>query len=737
MTLTLTPAERRNSRLIALLLAAACALSSYAVPTTGGREDTGLRLTDSSSGRTLISPNGATIVSDTTARTDVTITPAEGGMDISVTYTNPGATPLSLGAINIGGIRLGNTITQKEFHFDVHDRVINSGGQQGTYGSPSYPDGAYSPVVVFSDDNYTFGASLCYPLEDYDHSVDMFLQSKPATSWGGGPNWQVSFRIWGQLPAGASRTYKATIRFADKNTHWLETLKPYRDYFHALYGDVRYQRDPRPVRTFAIAYSEYITAGNPRGFYNPNLDPSHNGYGPWANYIRTRCQSLGFERTMIWAPTGLYYNRRDDNFPCLFMTGADSIPIMGSTISSFSSVSAAGIDLGFWFGYSSSVAPGGWDTGHVRIDPDNPAHLALAWREMDRAAALGAKCIGLDAFGWEVSPGKSLRYLKLLTQRYPQIRFVTEVSLSDVYHVYAPTFQFGNQVSGPNTIADFLLPGNETWALTGYVTGSDQAMLDEMRRFAAMGYVPLSSGMISPTPDILAAETWNELPNSVRLNHTPARAQSGNGTMAAGLGDFLTRNRTVGSGSGNNSQNTLVGGDNGTLGSSQSTPPGGALITPPQASSTPQRQRVRFAPSGINGDATPVATPDLVQMPPTGTADALARTKPNAETPTLSSLAGTAGASAQSGVGSFSGARNSTSMLRSGAAAFTPPDPKAPKKSLPFVQFGSKPTINNSAAKSALASVLPNAKAAAAAANRARQLDKDDRANANANSQER
>jgi drug/metabolite transporter (DMT)-like permease len=45
---------------------------------------------------------------------------------------------------------------------------------------------------------------------------------------------------------------------------------------------------------------------------------------------------------------------------------------------------------------------------------------------------------------------------------------------------------------------------------------------------------------------------------------------------------------------------------------------------------------------------------------------------------------------------------------------------------------GTKPSMNNSAAKSALASVLPNAKAAAAAANRARQLDKDDRANASA-----
>ncbi len=705
-----------------ILMAGACVAPALAIPTSGGRENTGLRITDTATGRTLISPNGASIVSDTLNRTNVTVEAVEGGVDITVVYTNPGNTPLPLGMINIGGIRLGPVITRKELLHDNREYTINSNSLQGSYGAPSYPDETYSPVSVFADDNYWFGASLCYPIEEYDHKIDMFLMSKAPSSWGGSANWQLTIRLWDELPAGQTRTYRVPIRFTNRTNHWLETLKPYREYFHGLYGDVRYTRDPRPVRTFAISYLEFLSDSNRRGFYNPSLDPERNGYGPWANYIRSRCEAIGYERTMIWGATGLYYNHREDNFPCMIMTGADSIPIMASTQSSFSAISAAGIDLGFWHGYSSSVAPGGWDTGHVRVDPDNPEHMALVYAEFDRMAALGTKTVGMDAFGWDVTPGKSLRYLKMLSQRYPQMRFVTEVSLGDIYHVYAPTFMFGNQITTPNYLADFLLPGNETWCLTGYHDGDEGAELAEMRHFARMGYVPLSSGIVPPTPDILASETWMELPESVRAPRANESARAGAGSMAAGLGGLLTRTVRGARGGGNEGDGVEVAsrpGSGSGDGSSNNLPANSA------PAKMPHRQRVKFTLSP-NGEAVPVANGPVTNVLATGTAQALAAAPVELEKPMISSEVSGGSAQAPRSVGTVTGSQRIAQQKGSGAV---PPSANL-KRIVPFVAAGTVRKRLEFSAKDARQAVLPNLQQASAAVNRVRNIEETERQNA-------
>ncbi len=712
-------------RMITFVLAGACAASTLALPTSGGREDTGFRITDTASGRTLIAPNGATIISDTTARTNITVESVEGGLDVTVQYTNTGGVPLPLGQINIGGIRLGPVITRKEMIHDTRESVINSQSLAGAYGAPSYPDDTYSPVSVFSDDNYNFGASICYPVEDYDHRVDMFLTSRPVTAWGGSAHWQLSFRLWTELPAGQTRTYKVTLRFNPKSSHWLETLKPYREYFNGLYGDVRYTRDPRPVRTFSLAYLAYLTDSNRRGFYNAALNPELNGYGPWVNHIRSSCEAAGFERTMIWAVSGLYHDNLDDNYPCMIMTGADPIPIMASTQSSFAAIPAAGIDLGFWNGYSSSVSPGGWDTGHVRVDPDNPEHMALVLEEFDRMAALGTKTVGLDAFGWELTPGRSLRLLKLLKQRYPQMQFVTECSLGDIYHVYAPTFEFAHQVIAPNLMADFLLPGNETWLLTDYDGNDDGALLDQMRHYARMGYVPLTSSRVPPTPDILAAETWLELPESVRSPRQNQNARANDGSMAAGIGGLLTRTRGGArggnAGGGTGPEIASRSGSSGSGDNAASNAPANSLV-----SNAPTRQRVTFRPSA-NGEAIPVVTGPTTTVLATGTDQALAAAPANSEKPMISSEVSSGAAQAPRTVSTVTGSQR---VAQSKGSAIPPSAMK--RRIVPFVAAGTAKKHLEFSAKDARKAVLPNLQQASQAVNRVRNMEDTERQNASA-----
>jgi hypothetical protein len=640
----LTPS--RHGRSIGLLLlgsvltacgpAALCHADTYAV----NRENTGLRFTDSSNSRTLISPNGFSLVSDTTARTNISVTNQPGGFDLVVTYTNVGSTPAPLGQINIGGIRFGQAIQYYDFSHDCKIRTFDHGGQTRSFTQKEYPYDSYSPATVISEGEYTIGMSLNYPLAEYNHRIDMMVQSPVRTPSDNGRNWMVSFRLWGEIPAGQTRTYTIPVRVAKGNQHWLETLKPYREYFNSLYGSVQYTRDPHPVRGFHISYLEFLSSSSQRGFYNSNMDPSVHGYGPWANYIRTNAIANGFERVMIWAPTGIYYTNRDDNYPCLFMTGADNIPIMRNSQNLFRSIADAGLEMGFWWGFAQFVSPGGWDSGHTMIDVDNPAHLALAWREMDRAVSLGATSIGLDAF-LLMQPAPALRYLRMLRERYPQVKFTSEVSLADVYHVYAPTFLFGNQVQTPHYLADFLLPGQETWVICGYDEPQagetfNQALTREMGRYADMGYVPLVNSNIPMTPDLLAAEGWNALPDSVRPAVNGGTNTSTNGTLASGLSNFLTRsngNRPDGGGGGAPNTNTRTG-KSGTLETSNSTSP--STTTSTAAGNSFAVSGISPANGGSGAGPAGGGAANIESNRATGTEEALQRSASTTEQTTLS-----------------------------------------------------------------------------------------------------
>lgn len=684
-----SPLSRNRVSIKALLLASVltasgmaslCHADTYAV----NRENTGVRFTDSSNSRTLISPNGFSLVSDTAARTTISVTNQPGGFDLVVTYTNVGSTPTPLGQINIGGIRFGQSIQYHDFSHDCKIRTFDHGGQTRSFTQKEYPYDSYSPATVISDGEYTIGMSLNYPLAEYNHRIDMMVQSPVRTSVDNGRNWMVSFRLWGDIPAGQTRTYTVPVRVAKGTQHWLETLKPYREYFNSLYGSVQYQRDPHPVRGFHIAYLEFLSNTSQRGFYNSNMDPSVHGYGPWANYIRTNSVANGFERVMIWAPTGLYYTHREDNYPTLFMTGADNIPIMRDSQHLLRSIADTGIKVGYWWGFSQYICPGGWDSGHTMIDVDNPAHLAQAWREIDRAVSLGATSIGLDAF-LLMQPAPALRYLRMLRERYPNVKFTSEVSLADVYHVYAPTFLFGNQVETPHYLADFLLPGQETWVICGYDAPrpgetANQALTREMSRIADMGYVPLVNTNIPVTPDLLAAEGWNALPDSVRPTVSGGTNTSTNGTLASGLSNFLTRsngNRPDGGGGGAPNTNTRSGKSG--LTDSASAVSGNSFaisgLSTPNPAATANNAAAKSPSPAIDAGATqqPGAMSTQSNLA-TGTEEALRR---NAAAIEQSSLSGEATSSlATSGTGTArngQGAPNRTAKFTSPRNTVAPP----------------------------------------------------------------
>lgn len=330
----------------------------------------------------------------------------------------------------------------------------------------NYPRDAYSPVVVFSDASHSVGISIMYDAVGYDQeaTVDLIATKPGPTSPGNG--YFVVTSLVGKVPANSTRTYRVSVRFARQGQHWLRTLAPYRDWFRQTYGGVQYVADRRPVLGTSFADMGYISPANPRGFGFPRARPDIYGYGEIVNRTNEIISGLGYERIMVWAVSGLNQNHTLLNYPYRFATGVDTQPSLQQSANELRRLGEGGRNIGFWWGLSSQVTAPGWDTGSEEMfDPSNSSHVLAATTEMDRAVQLGATTIGLDAFVM-ASPGAQYRLLHMLHQRYPQVKFISEVSACDYLHTLGGTWHYGIDVSGPDFLAQFIVPGHETWAGT-------------------------------------------------------------------------------------------------------------------------------------------------------------------------------------------------------------------------------------------------------------------------------
>lgn len=456
----------------------------------------------------------------------VVITTAADGFDAMIEYRNNSAEPAVVGEVIIGSVRLGQRVSQRDVRFDskpLNLDVRPDGTSTGL--NLKYPNHLYSPVVVLSGEHGTVGISLQYPILDYKHTV--IVSTRARSSGPSGANFEAAYFIPATLEPGQTRRYTFSVRVAPPEQSWLQTLVPYRDFFRQTYGAVRYQRDPRPVIGVSLGDPAAFGPGNPNAI--ATIDQPHiYGWGRFVHAMQNR-QTLGYARTMIWKPTGIY-PRSDANtgFPFRFLTRMNDIPAMAETIPQLATLSAT-YDMGYWWGMSTGInrtfeIPPSLEV----LDPDNAEHRNLAFAEMDIARRLNATTIGLDAFGFEMEPWKAHRWLLDLQARYPEVRFITEAAAADFMHVLAPTFVNGYDVVTPKVLADFLNPGHETWAGVYFnilEQGMPQPMSLEARRealqrVARLGYVPVSLADVplgSASYD--AAESWlTTVPASLRLN---------------------------------------------------------------------------------------------------------------------------------------------------------------------------------------------------------------------------
>ncbi|MEM1184192.1 MAG: hypothetical protein AAGI53_04230 [Planctomycetota bacterium] len=477
------------------------------------------------------------------------------GVDLTLTYTNTSSVAMHPSSVRIPVLdRTGSKLY----------RDMKFGGKLSTPGYNSsnnwsgpmlgYPGSLYAPATVVENhtSNLAVGVSVQYPVLEYEQNVYIY-QSDFGGNGGflisilpnpDNPN-TTSYDPAANIQPGETRTFTVSLRVRQidfQTAHegeWMHTLQTYRRWFRGNYGPVQYTRRPEQVNAESLSQASQLSTSNPYGFtYQSTRRPDHFGFGPWrAEWDLVA--ATGWERMMVWQPTGLYLTNTNNNFPPQFTSEWGSIlsavlPGYNDSIKPLATYAQeTGGTLGLWWGRSMQVADT-WDDPVLELfDPSNPTHVAFRANELNGAVDVEATEVGLDAF---TKAGQWQSYWTLVDNRvaYPSIKFITESLHGDFVHTLAPNYAKQTKSPGSTTgqlyrfsqgvpIMDFLLPGHETWAQMevrhiktklGLPSGANippedtRPFIDEV---ADMGFVPVFFGTAATenTPtEFDAAETW-------------------------------------------------------------------------------------------------------------------------------------------------------------------------------------------------------------------------------------
>ena len=474
----------------------------------------------------------------------VEVVPQPDGADFIYTYHNDDSQDRRL-----ADLRLGTLVLEDDIHYlDVRAFCQRYEGSHENRPAPTYtyPGTMYAPVFILADRHGTFGVSLQYPVLEYAHDVNFRVRSAPVPkSEGTTRGWIVDVRMslkpeddsgGGNInyPAfiapGETRTYVLSARYTRDNDNWMQTLVPYREYFRSIYGGVQYYRESNAIKGVTTGTTDQTTDDNPYGYSPEKVRPDIYGFGPWVDMMLGRGD---WPEMMIVKPTGNYHIAKDWNYPFMFVSRLLVTPQLQTAFDpeiGIASIPNRGVKLGLWWGRSLQVAYEWEPKECYPLDPDNPEDAAAAFRELDLAVAMGAKTIGLDTYSHRVVPiWKSYKWMRTMRARHPGVKFIIEPFATDIMHTLTGMWMRGWNESptvdrpedvlrlrNPHYLADFLLPGHETWgsirysyvlAKFGIQVDQNQAMQD-VAYYASLGYRPQLFGNYDLTIPVEAAESW-------------------------------------------------------------------------------------------------------------------------------------------------------------------------------------------------------------------------------------
>lgn len=555
------------------------------------------------------------------------------GFDLIATYTNNTLITRPLRPLALGTFTLGEELNIPDMRWGGRDRQMHIDNLPPIV--EDYPGDLYSPVAVLANDRIAAGISVIYPILEYKHDVSFAYRQQPGASASdeGGKGWTVYiyFSKFGptsrvvehsaMLDPGLSRSYRVTVRFTDTPDQWGRSLRPYIAYFRDTFGPVKYERDTRPVLGFSFANGSAQAHSNRDGWVRGR--PDLNGYRASVDHL---LDNDSYERYMVWAPSGLY--ETDQNYPWQFtsrMLDSSSLRTAFDPLIGLPRVKAQNKELGLWWGRTGDYIPV-WNptpADIVDFDTSNPTHVSEAFRQLDLAVQAGAESIGFDAF--TIPLWDAVKWLELLQDRYPGMRFVLEPRRCDILNNLAPMYYraYGSpsngplphqrtNIHGPHYLADLLNPGHEIWAAMRWDAyrrelgqpAPRSIRVEDSIHAANNGFIVLMLGDLTNSTDYIAKETW--------LHTVPPDLQPDGSSWGPGPGGNTggnpggnTGGNTGGNSAGSGGTGGYSSGGGGFIGGGGGTS-GGPLPGTPNLQRPEQTRQLRTARSMIAGPSDQV-----------------------------------------------------------------------------------------------------------------------------------
>jgi hypothetical protein len=230
------------------------------------------------------------------------------------------------------------------------------------------------------------------------------------TSRENSPSRNLQYFVNASVPPEGARTFGLWVRIS-RNPEWHHLLEPYKDWFRATLGPVRYAPDHRPLLQMCVNKSvQYITPRNPYGYHDgwARLDTAE-GTAEFCDKLVPLLKAVNGQGVIIWGqqgtePRGAEYRPDFDVLPPETATNWVTLQ---------SRFREAGLKLGVATRPDSIPTRASWthDT-LVTLDPDDADHLEMLWRRFRNMMDKGCRLFYLDCFGMRVEDVAIMRFLR-------------------------------------------------------------------------------------------------------------------------------------------------------------------------------------------------------------------------------------------------------------------------------------------------------------------------------------
>jgi len=235
------------------------------------------------------------------------------------------------------------------------------------------------------------------------------------TDWNPGrretlPSRRLLYFVADPVPARGARTFDLRLRVSP-NVDWRHLLAPYREYFQATFGSVRYRADHRWIATDYLNHSQRaVSPENPYGFHGGHrrIDTAE-GAAKFCDTVIPALRDGRGQGIIVWGQGG------DDSRGGMYRPDFDVLPpeVEAQWPTLAKRFRATGLKLGVCTRPRHMAVKLDWKRDQIiDINPDDPVHRQMLLRRFTNMIERGVTLFYLDSFGSSFEDVKLMRWLR-------------------------------------------------------------------------------------------------------------------------------------------------------------------------------------------------------------------------------------------------------------------------------------------------------------------------------------